>query len=128
MRRLTGLDAAFLYLETPSNHMHVGSTAIFDPTTVLGRWSYLGVTGKASPSRKAEKGIDITPIETPMRKVALQLSDRSFDVGVYRLDGSPLENNATKPDYDVDITPPQYFSGVDPQLDKAIEVLLKQMK
>jgi WS/DGAT/MGAT family acyltransferase len=40
MRRLTGLDAVFLYMETPTNHMHVGSTAIFDPTTVPGGYSF----------------------------------------------------------------------------------------
>jgi tricorn protease len=53
---------------------------------------------------------------------------RMPSVGVFRVDGSPLENMATKPDFDVDITPQQYFSGVDPQLDKAIEVLLNQVK
>ncbi len=34
MQRLTGLDATFLYLETPSTHMHVASTAVFDPRDV----------------------------------------------------------------------------------------------
>ncbi len=29
--RLTGLDTAFLYLESPGVHMHVGSVGIFDP-------------------------------------------------------------------------------------------------
>ncbi len=33
MKRLSGLDASFLYLETPSMHMHVASVAIFDPRT-----------------------------------------------------------------------------------------------
>jgi len=33
MRRLTGMDAVFLYMETPTGHMHVASTAIFDPST-----------------------------------------------------------------------------------------------
>ena len=31
--RLTGLDAAFLYLETPTNHMHVGGVLVLDPST-----------------------------------------------------------------------------------------------
>ncbi len=31
MRRLTGLDASFLYMETPNNHMHVGSVYVLDP-------------------------------------------------------------------------------------------------
>ena len=40
MRRLTGLDATFLYLETPSNHMHVAATAVFDPSTVPGGYTF----------------------------------------------------------------------------------------
>ena len=36
MRRLTGLDASFLYLETPNNHMHVASTYIYDPGDAQG--------------------------------------------------------------------------------------------
>lgn len=40
MQRLTGLDATFLYMETPSIHMHVASTAIFDPSTVPGGYSF----------------------------------------------------------------------------------------
>ncbi len=34
MQRLTGLDAAFLALETPSAHMHVMGVAVVDPSTV----------------------------------------------------------------------------------------------
>ncbi|HVT77094.1 MAG TPA: wax ester/triacylglycerol synthase family O-acyltransferase, partial [Acidimicrobiales bacterium] len=40
MQRLTGLDATFLYLETPSILMHVASTAIFDPTDVPEGYSF----------------------------------------------------------------------------------------
>jgi diacylglycerol O-acyltransferase / wax synthase len=40
MQRLTGLDAVFLYMETPSIHMHVASTAVFDPSTVPGGYSF----------------------------------------------------------------------------------------
>jgi len=36
MKRLSGLDASFLALETPSSHMHVASLGIYDPTTVDG--------------------------------------------------------------------------------------------
>lgn len=36
MQRLTGLDASFLALETPSSHMHVASLAIYDPSTAAG--------------------------------------------------------------------------------------------
>lgn len=36
MQRLTGLDASFLYLETPSSHMHVAGLMILDPADVEG--------------------------------------------------------------------------------------------
>jgi WS/DGAT/MGAT family acyltransferase len=36
MQRLTGLDAAFLALETPSTHMHVMATMVLDPSDTPG--------------------------------------------------------------------------------------------
>jgi diacylglycerol O-acyltransferase / wax synthase len=38
--RLSGLDASFLYLETPTLHMHVAMVAVFDPTTVPDGYSF----------------------------------------------------------------------------------------
>jgi diacylglycerol O-acyltransferase / wax synthase len=43
MEQLTGLDATFLYMETPSLHMHVSMAAIFDPSTVPGGYSFIKV-------------------------------------------------------------------------------------
>jgi WS/DGAT/MGAT family acyltransferase len=40
MQRLTGLDASFLYMETPHNLMHVASVTVFDPSTVPGGYAY----------------------------------------------------------------------------------------
>lgn len=40
MERLSGLDASFLYFETPSNHLHVSSIMIFDPETVPSGYSF----------------------------------------------------------------------------------------
>jgi diacylglycerol O-acyltransferase / wax synthase len=40
MERLSGLDASFLYLETPSLHMHVSMVAVLDPATVPGGYSF----------------------------------------------------------------------------------------
>lgn len=40
MHRLSGLDAGFLYLETPSVHMHVATTCVLDPAGVPGGWSF----------------------------------------------------------------------------------------
>ena len=40
MERLSGLDAMFLYFETPSNHLHVSAVMIFDPSTIPGGYSF----------------------------------------------------------------------------------------
>jgi diacylglycerol O-acyltransferase / wax synthase len=37
---LTGLDASFLYMETPTLHMHVAIVAVFDPSTVPDGYSF----------------------------------------------------------------------------------------
>src|SRR5215211_4322762 len=38
MQRLTGMDASFLYLETPTSHMHVAGLNIYDPSGMGERW------------------------------------------------------------------------------------------
>lgn len=40
MQRLSGLDATFLYFETPTNHLHVSAVMIFDPSTTPGGYSF----------------------------------------------------------------------------------------
>ncbi|MDP9402855.1 MAG: wax ester/triacylglycerol synthase family O-acyltransferase [Actinomycetota bacterium] len=39
MQRLAGFDAAFLALESATNHMHVASVLVVDPSGVAGGWS-----------------------------------------------------------------------------------------
>ncbi len=38
--RLTGLDASFLYFETPTQPLHVAMTLVFDPATIPGGYSF----------------------------------------------------------------------------------------
>ena len=52
---MTGLDAAFLSLETPSNHMHLIMVAVLDPTEVPG-----GFTAETM-KRLIEQRIDTLP-------------------------------------------------------------------
>ncbi len=40
MQRLSGIDTAFLYLETPTTHMHVQAVMLLDPSTVPGGYSF----------------------------------------------------------------------------------------
>ncbi len=40
MERLTGLDATFLYLETPTHHMHVSMAMVLDPSTMPNGYSF----------------------------------------------------------------------------------------
>ncbi|MBA3654803.1 MAG: wax ester/triacylglycerol synthase family O-acyltransferase, partial [Actinobacteria bacterium] len=40
MRRLSGLDAGFLYMETPTLHMHTLKISVVDPATVPGGYTF----------------------------------------------------------------------------------------
>jgi diacylglycerol O-acyltransferase len=40
MERLTGLDAGFLYMETPSQHLHTLKIAVLDPSTIPGGYRF----------------------------------------------------------------------------------------
>ena len=40
MQRLSGMDASFLYLETPTSHMHVAMTGIYDTSTMPNGYSF----------------------------------------------------------------------------------------
>jgi diacylglycerol O-acyltransferase len=40
LKRLSGLDAAFIAAETPSNHMHMMAVMLLDPTTIPGGYSF----------------------------------------------------------------------------------------
>jgi diacylglycerol O-acyltransferase len=40
MDRLSGLDATFLYLETPKNQLHMTGLLVFDPATMPGGYSF----------------------------------------------------------------------------------------
>ncbi len=43
MQRLSGIDAAFLAIETPTSHMHVASLVLLDPASAPGGWGFADV-------------------------------------------------------------------------------------
>ena len=40
VQQLSGLDATFLNIETPTQHGHVGGVVIVDPSTAPGSWDF----------------------------------------------------------------------------------------
>lgn len=54
-------------------------------------------------------------------------SIRLPSTGVYRVDGTPMEDMGVEPDIKVDIDPSEYFNGQDPQLKRATEEVLRQI-
>jgi tricorn protease len=53
---------------------------------------------------------------------------RTPGIGVYTASGENFENYGVPPDVYIDNTPPDFLSGHDRQIEKAIEVLRSQMK
>ena len=49
------------------------------------------------------------------------------NLGIWTKDGFIVENEGVPPDIDVDQTPADIIAGHDPQLEKAIEVAMKQL-
>lgn len=84
---------------------------------------------EAMRARKLAKIVGSTTSGYVIYTYGLPLVDgtqgRMPSTGVFRVDGTPMENLGVKPDFIVDISPEQYLSGNDPQLAKAIEVLRK---
>jgi len=46
--------------------------------------------------------------------------------GAFRLDGTNMENNGEQPDVPVPLSPEDWLAERDPQLDKAIDLLLEK--
>jgi diacylglycerol O-acyltransferase / wax synthase len=82
MQRLTGADATFLYLETPSSHMHVAATYVYDPSTSPdGVWGYDQL--KAEIERRLHL---LPPYRRRLKEIPFQLhhplwiEDPDFDI------------------------------------------------
>lgn len=81
MDRLSGLDASFLYLETPAQLMHVCAVMVLDPATMTSPYSF-----DAIQERIGESVRDVPGFTRKIRGVPLGLDhpvwvrDRNFDI------------------------------------------------
>ena len=88
MDRLSGLDASFLYLETPEQLLHVCGVIVLDPSTMPDGYSFAGLK-ELIDSRVG----DVAEFTRKLRKVPLKLDhpiwvkDQHFDIDrhVHRL-------------------------------------------
>lgn len=88
MERLSGLDASFLYLETPAQLMHVCGVIVLDPSTMPDGYDYIRVRDGI-----CERVRDVPAFTRKLRKVPMGLDhpiwvdDRHFDIDrhVHRL-------------------------------------------
>ncbi len=70
MLRLTGMDASFLYLETPTSHMHVAGTYVYDPSSAPGGGTWDAERIKAEISRRLHL---VPPYRRRLKEVPFQL-------------------------------------------------------
>lgn len=81
MDRLSGLDASFLYLETPDQLMHVCAVMVLDPTTMSASYSFASLQGEINLQVR-----DVPAFTRKVRGVPLGLDhpvwvrDTSFDI------------------------------------------------
>jgi diacylglycerol O-acyltransferase / wax synthase len=81
MEQLTGLDATFLYLETPSLHMHVSMAAMFDPSTVPGGYSFDKLRDLVSSRLEQAPIFRRRLVEVPLRlSHPYWVDDPTFDI------------------------------------------------
>ena len=79
--RLTGLDASFLYMETPTMHLHVAMAAVFDPSTVPGGYSFQRVRTMINGRIPDAPVFQRRLVEVPMRLGhPVWVDDPDFDI------------------------------------------------
>jgi len=78
---MSGLDASFLYFETPNMHMHVVATIVFDPSTVPGGYSFDQVREMIASRLHLGKPLRRKLAPTPFNiNHPVWVEDRDFDL------------------------------------------------
>ena len=81
VEQLSGLDASFLYLETPTLHMHVEMVTIFDPSTVPGGYSFAKMQAQIASRTHQAPVFRRLLVEVPFRLGhPIWVDDPHFDI------------------------------------------------
>lgn len=67
MQRLSGLDAGFLYLETPTMHMHVALVAVLDPRSMPGGYDFERLAQYIDRGVRTQPQLQRRLVEVPMK-------------------------------------------------------------
>jgi diacylglycerol O-acyltransferase len=89
MERLTGLDAGFLYMETPTLHMHTLKIAVLDPSTIPDGYSFQRVKDELAGRLHLLPPFRRRLVEIPLRlhhPVWIEDPDFDLDRHVRRVD------------------------------------------
>ena len=81
MQRLSGVDSMFLYLETPTNHMHVTGVFLVDPATAPGGFSFAHVHAMVARRLNRAAPFRRRVVDVPFRLAhPVWIEDPSFDL------------------------------------------------
>jgi len=81
VEQLSGLDASFLYLETPTLHMHVEMVIVFDPSTVPGGYSFAKMQAQIASRTHQAPVFRRLLLEVPLRLGhPVWVDDPAFDI------------------------------------------------
>jgi diacylglycerol O-acyltransferase len=84
MEQLSGLDASFLYLETPTLHMHVEMVTMFDTSTVPGGYSFAKMQAQIASRTHQAPVFRRLLVEVPLRLGhPVWVDDPHFDIGYH---------------------------------------------
>jgi diacylglycerol O-acyltransferase / wax synthase len=79
VEHLSGLDAFFLYIETPSMHTHVALTAVLDPSTMPGGYSFERIRDHVAGRLHLVRPFRRKLVEVPLRvHHPVWVDDRGF--------------------------------------------------
>ena len=87
MEQMGGLDAAFLYFETPTMHMHVCGLIVLDPSTMPGGYSFAAVRDHIQSRGSRISGFRRTLAQVPLnlsRPYWVEYADFDIDYHVRR--------------------------------------------